>query len=118
MTIEQTQMRLMHAVGGLKHGRGMKDNAISQWINLMPTCTQTCDAIKTYAEVHSFSSYQLNYSPAQDIKDTANVATLYKCFSQQNPFVLKELISLSSREQSSGLSQCLWEGNGCTFEST
>ena len=65
MTIEQTLMRSMHAAGGLTHGRGMKDNVISQWINSMPASTQICDAIESYAHVHSASSYQhIDYSAA------------------------------------------------------
>jgi len=107
MTVQQTLMRSIHAVGGLTRGRGMTKNVMSQWINSMPVSAQICDAVETFDNLHSVSSYQhIDYSDARGARDKSDVATLYDWFSKRNPFTLTELVSSSSGVMASSLVNC------------
>ena len=57
-TIEQELMRSIKARGGLKHGRGITDSTISQWVHSIPYCTPICQYLEDYTGVFPSSSEQ------------------------------------------------------------
>ena len=58
MTIEQVLMRQMKVSGGLTHGRGMTDNATTQWVASLPTCTELINQFEEFCDVAFLSGVQ------------------------------------------------------------
>ena len=98
MIVEQTLMRSIHSVGGLSHGRGMKDHVWNQWILSMPSSAEICNQLEDYTNVFDASSYQhVDWSTARDTKDRADTDILFEWLSMHNPFsVTDKLLSLSN----------------------
>ena len=72
-TIEEDLMRLFKSPGGMTHGRGISDSALTKWIHGFTYCITMCEAIESFANIHTSSSEQHKdlrpNSQARDHKD-------------------------------------------------
>lgn len=59
MTIEQSLMRTMKCLGGLTHGRGVKESVLSKWTLGMAFLYNICDEVEKFCDVAFSSSEQL-----------------------------------------------------------
>ena len=79
MTIEQVLMRQLKVSGGLTHGRGMTDNATTQWVASLPACTELINQFEEFCDVAFLSGEQhvelRELRINRDISDVDKLAT-------------------------------------------
>ena len=66
-------MRMLKALSGLAHGRGITDSTQTKSVHVMPRCIPICSYLESFCGVHTQISDQHNdlraCSASQDVKD-------------------------------------------------
>lgn len=98
MTIEQSLMKTMKSLGGLTHGRGIKDSVLSKWTLGMVYLHNVCDEIEQFCNVAFPTSEQHAEMTSSRInRDNGDVLKLMDWLCQHSPFPeVKVLMSIST----------------------
>lgn len=98
MTIKQTLMKTMKSIGGLTHGRGIKDSVLTMWTLGMIFLQNVCEEIEKYCDVSFTTSEQhIEMRNSRINRDNDDVKKLLDWFSQHPSFPeMKEIMSIST----------------------
>ncbi|XP_039282968.1 uncharacterized protein LOC120351076 [Nilaparvata lugens] len=87
MTIEQTLMRSKKSIGGLTHGRGIRESVLTKWTLGMTHMQNICDELEAFAGASFGTSEQHVDSRISRInRDTKDAAKLQEWLSTHHPF--------------------------------
>ncbi|GBN43086.1 hypothetical protein AVEN_56061-1 [Araneus ventricosus] len=99
MTIEQSLMRTMKCLGGLTHGRGIKESVFSEWTLGMVFLHNICDeVVEKFCDVAFSSSEQhVEMRSSRVNRDNDNVKKLRDWLCKHPPFPgVKDIMSIST----------------------
>ena len=86
-TIEQVLMRLLKAVGGVAHGRGITPSTQARLVHTMPKCVPICNALENFCDVHTHRSEQhKDLRASSTARDSTDFNTLFTWLKSHSPF--------------------------------
>lgn len=99
LTIEQTMMRSVKSIGGLKRGRGMNESVRDLWVSTLHCCGEVEQAMHDVTKTSRESSEQhVELGSSRSSRDFEDLKKVYHWLEASNPFDVNDqrLRSLST----------------------